>query len=67
MDGHEELILDALHRIESKVDQTNGRVRALELWKARVEGVRWAYSWVPTFLTGTSSGVLGVIVGVVLS
>jgi hypothetical protein len=30
---------DALHRIEAKVTETNGRVRQVELWRAKVEGM----------------------------
>ena len=30
---------EALHRIEAKVTETNGRVRTLELWRAKVEGM----------------------------
>ena len=30
---------EALHRIEAKVTETNGRVRTIELWRAKVEGM----------------------------
>ena len=34
----EEAVLSRLARMESKQDLTNGRVRDLELWKARATG-----------------------------
>ena len=40
MDSHgfEDAVLTRLTRMETKLDQTNGRVRDLELWKARATG-----------------------------
>ncbi len=38
-------ILDAIQRLEDKVDaldqRINGRVKSLELWRAEVSGAKW--------------------------
>ena len=51
-----------LDSIERHVKATNGRVMSLELWRARIEGVRAGVSWVSvalgSVLTGTVTGVL---------
>lgn len=47
-----------LEEIKTQVKQTNGRVSKLEIWQARLEGARWAVSWVPTVATGTVVGVI---------
>lgn len=51
-----------LDSIEKHVKETNGRVMSLELWRARIEGVRAGVSWVSvafgSVLTGTVTGVL---------
>jgi hypothetical protein len=36
--GFENAVLTRLTRMETKLDQTNGRVRELELWKAKATG-----------------------------
>lgn len=36
LDEKQDAIIERLDRVESKVDHTNGRVRGLELFKARV-------------------------------
>lgn len=54
---------EQLERIEQHASETNGRVKALELWRARLDGVRAAVAWLPSLL---SSVVGGVIVGVLV-
>jgi hypothetical protein len=41
----------ALGRIEQKVDKTNGRVTAIELWRARVQGAWFVMSFAGPILT----------------
>lgn len=50
-----------LERIEGKVDTTNGRVRDLELWKAKMEGAKWAVGWVPPLVTAAFSSGIAVL------
>lgn len=57
--GHHKAQLD---RIEDHARQTNGRVKKLELWKARMDGAKWALSWLPTVGTGVLSGVVVAVI-----
>jgi len=45
--------------LEEQVRQTNGRVRAIELWKARLEGAKWAAGWIPPVVTASVSALIG--------
>ena len=54
-------VSQTLERIERKVDETNGRVRSLELWKARMEGAKWAVGWIPPIATSAFSAGLSVL------
>lgn len=58
---------DKLDEIRVEVKATNGRVRSLELWKARWDGARAAVSWVPTLfvalLSGAAAAVLAKLIG----
>lgn len=47
-----------LDAIDTKVSETNGRVRAVELWRAKVEGA---------LSVGSSPFVAGVAVGVIVA
>ena len=47
-----------LDAIDTKVGETNGRVRNVELWKAKVEGA---------MSVGSSPIVAGVVVGIVVA
>lgn len=49
---------EKLDRIERQATLTNGRVSKLELWQARLDGARWAFSWLPTVLTGVITAVV---------
>lgn len=49
---------EALHRIEERVIETNGRVRAVELWRAKVEGMT---------LIGRNPVVVAVAAGVLVA
>lgn len=50
-----------LKAIKEQVTATNGRVRTLELWQARLEGAKWAVSWLPSVGTGL---IVGLVVAV---
>lgn len=51
-------IHDEINEVKALAKETNGRVRSLELWKAKYEGAKWAVGWVPPVITGAlSSGV----------
>ena len=56
-----------LQRIEAKIDETNGRVRMLELWRARVAGATAAMNWVPPIVTAVISGGLVAVIAQVLA
>lgn len=63
--GETEVILAQLDAIREDVSEikaqtikTNGRVRDLELWKARSEGVRSAFSWVSPVVAGVISALV---------
>lgn len=58
-----EIKQDALPEIKAEVKRTNGRVTQLELWQARLEGARSAFSWVQPAIGGIVSGV---VVGLIL-
>lgn len=62
----QEIKEDDLAEIKAQVKSTNGRVRALELWKARWDGARSAYSWIPAFASAVISGVIVAGVAAVL-
>lgn len=47
-----------LDRIEQQARLTNGRISKLELWQARMDGARWAFSWLPTVITGVITAVV---------
>lgn len=50
--------------IKTQTTATNGRVKKLELWQARVEGARSVFSWVQPAIAAIVSGL---VVGVVLA
>lgn len=45
-------LADDVGEVKEEVKKTNGRVRSIELWKARVEGAQAAYSWVTPAVVG---------------
>lgn len=47
-----------LGRIEKHAAETNGQVKELQLWRARMEGAKAALSWLPGLLTGIAGGVV---------
>jgi hypothetical protein len=51
-----------LRSIEAHARITNGRVSQLELWQARMDGARQAFSWVPTLSVGVAVGLAGALV-----
>lgn len=61
-----EMILYRLDKQDEKLDKiheqavkTNGRVTGLELWRARVEGAKQAYGWVPAGSIAIAAAVAG--------
>ena len=50
MEPSNQTLHEILIRIEKKVDQTNGRVRNLEIWKAKAIG---AFAVISVLFTGT--------------
>lgn len=48
--------LDALHddvlEVKKLAEATNGRLRAVEIWKARMDGAKAALHWVPALVSG---------------
>ena len=55
-----------LTRIDQKVGETNGRVRKLELWQARVQGATSVFSWVQPAVAAVIGGVIVAVVLAVL-
>lgn len=47
-----------LERIEKKVSETNGRVRKLEVWQARVQGATSMFQWVHPAVASVVGGVI---------
>jgi sugar-specific transcriptional regulator TrmB len=62
----QEIKTDDLAEIKQQVKTTNGRVTALELWKARLDGAKGAYSWVTPFVSAVLSGVIVAVVAAFL-
>jgi hypothetical protein len=52
---------DKLDTMIEQVRTTNGRVKSLEIWQARLEGAKWAVSWAPPLVTAIASGGLGAL------
>lgn len=50
-----------LAKIEAHTSATNGRVSKLELWQARMDGARWAFSWLPSLVTAVIASVVSVV------
>lgn len=50
---------EKLDRIEAQAKLTNGRISKLEIWQAKVEGIRLAINW-PTPLVFTVLGGVAV-------
>lgn len=58
----EQKLEDLVGVADSTLEQaraTNGRLRALELWKARIEGARMFLGWVPGAAAGGAVVFLG--------
>jgi hypothetical protein len=49
---------EGFREVKAKQDLTNGRVRKLELWQARWDGVRAGFSWLPAVALSVVSGAL---------
>lgn len=56
-----------LTRIEEHAEKTNGRVTTLELWKARMDGAKWALSWVPGLVIAVTAGATGAVLAATLT
>lgn len=55
-----------LDRIEGQIEATNGRVRTIELWRARMEGANWALSWLPPTLSALVVAIVAVVIPLVV-
>lgn len=51
-------VRDELADVKQEVKQTNGRVRKLELWQARIGGAWGAVRWAPPAVAATVTGVI---------
>ena len=49
---------EQLDRIEEQVKETNGRVRSLEMWKARAEGIILTWRWIGPVIASVLTAVL---------
>lgn len=47
-----------LDRIEKQVGETNGRVKSLEIWQAKIAGATFGVRWVPSAVSAVVAGVL---------
>lgn len=47
--------------VKDKQDKTNGRVKALELWQARLEGARHATSWIQPAAIAFGASIVAVV------
>ena len=54
-------IRDDMKETKELARETNGRVRSLELWRAKAEGAKWAMRWVPALVTGIICSGVGVL------
>jgi hypothetical protein len=63
--------LDDLHEdvreVKQQAKETNGRVKSLELWKARTDGARAAMDWLKPLLVAVVSGGAVAVLTVVLT
>jgi len=50
-----------IREVRGHVEKTNGRVTGLELWRARLDGVKTALSWVQPLTIALSSGAVVVL------
>lgn len=53
LDEQDKLLQEIMHHIEV----TNGRVSRLEIWQAKVDGVRMAISWPTPLIFSVAAGV----------
>lgn len=60
IDRLEERLNERLTRIEAKVDLTNGRVGALENWRAELRGARRGVTLVGTLVSAAVAGAVSV-------
>ena len=47
-----------LQEIKTHTEITNGRVSKLEIWQAKVDGVRMAINWPPPLVFSIAAGVV---------
>lgn len=54
---------DELHEIREQTTTTNGRLKELELWRARLNGIATVFAWwKPAVATLAASGVIYFVV-----
>ena len=54
-----------INEVKELAKETNGRVRTLELWRAKAEGAKWAVGWVPPVITAAFSSGLSVLLAAI--
>jgi hypothetical protein len=54
---------NTLARIEKHTSETNGRVRKLEVFQARIEGATAARSWITPTLVALLTAIVGALAG----
>lgn len=67
LDRFEDGVNGRLDTIEQQARLTNGRVTTLEKMWARLEGAKWALSWMPALLTGVGTGVIVALVAALIA
>lgn len=58
-------IHEDINEVKVLAKETNGRVRTLELWRAKVEGAKWAVGWVPPMATAAAASGLSVLLSAI--
>lgn len=58
---------EAIAEVKDLAQATNGRVRTLELWRARVQGTTAAFSWVIPVGSAALGSVIGALVILLLT
>ena len=64
---HRRETLETLHEIHVQAKETNGRVKALELWKAKLDGASLMVGKVGPLVTGAFGAVIGAVATKLLS
>lgn len=52
------VLREAVTEIKAQTTATNGRVRKIEIWQARMDGARSAFQWVQPAFAAVVSGLV---------